>query len=132
MRRHKLRMTLLVLLGLIGAGCVVYPSRRAMVVQDDPGPPPAPVYDGVPPSAESPGMTFVVEAEPPPVRYEVITSSPGVDFEWVGGYWACNGSWVWCPGSWHRCPPGYHWQAGVWVRVGGRSHWHPGGWVRHR
>jgi hypothetical protein len=117
-------------LGCLASGCVVYGPPRRIVVARENDPPPTPNYDEWPSASEDPGTTVVEEA-PPAVRYEVITESPGVDFVWVGGYWAWRGGWVWCPGCWRRCPPGYAWRSGVWVVRGGRSYWRYGGWVRH-
>ena len=70
-------------LGCLASGCIVYgPPRRVVVVREN-DPPPPPSYDQWPSPSEDPGTTTVVEESPPPVRYEVITESPGVDFVWV-------------------------------------------------
>jgi hypothetical protein len=136
MRRHAVVVALLGFV-LAGSGCAVYASPRRVVVAA-----PAPVYvapqpvtttttyETWPAPAENPGSSVVVEGTPPAPYAEVVTESPGVDFAWVGGYWAWNGGWLWRPGYWHRGPVGYGWRAGGWVVRGGRSYWHGGGWVR--
>jgi hypothetical protein len=123
------------------SGCAVYaspPPRRVVYVREYSTPPQqgSGTYEDWPPPASAPSQdpgTTVVESEPPPARYEVVTESPGVDFVWVGGYWAWHGGWVWTPGYWHHgYGSGWGWRSGVWVSVGGRSRWRAGGWVRHR
>jgi hypothetical protein len=123
---------LIAILALASSGCVLYaspPPRRVVVVHESYSASPW-SYDEWP--SPSDGTTTVIESEPPPARYEVITESPGVDFVWIGGYWAWRGGWVWCPGCWRHSPRGYAWRPGVWVVHGGRSYWRGGGWVRHR
>ena len=102
-------------LGLVFlAGCVtrtVYVERRV----------PAPATTGT----ATPGTddSIVVQSEPPPLREEVITVSPGPDFFWVGGYWYWRNGWVWIGGHWdHRPRPGAIWVAPVWEH-------HPHGWI---
>ena len=33
-------------------------------------------------------------------QYEVVPERPGIDYDWVDGYWAWQGRWVWVPGRW--------------------------------
>jgi hypothetical protein len=48
---------------------------------------------------------------PPPVRYEVVTRSPGEGYSWIGGYWGYNGGrYTWVQGRWEKQPyAGAYW-----------------------
>jgi hypothetical protein len=126
------RFALLLLAAL--PACTIYagpPPRRVVYVRDYPtSPAPPPSYDDWP-APSSGETTVVVESEPPPARYEVITESPGVDFVWVGGVWVWHDRWVWAPGHWTHGRPGYVYRPGVWVR-GGRGWSYRGGGWHHR
>jgi hypothetical protein len=56
--------------------------------------------------------------EPPVTPVEVIPSSPGFDYIWVGGHWGWNvNRYAWVPGSWVVPSRGYSvWVPGRWER----------------
>ncbi|HNT39017.1 MAG TPA: hypothetical protein PKO45_07835 [Rubrivivax sp.] len=74
----------------------------------------------------------VVEAAPPPPRWDPPPPSPGPAYAWIGGYWSwqlgrhvwIGGRWalppapgrVWVPGQWSRVPRGWRWRDGYWSR----------------
>ncbi len=75
------------------------------------------------------GVAYVTTA-PPVSRVEVIPTSPGLNYVWVGGHWGwvnnnynwVSGSWIvpargyttWVPGRWDRDGHGWFWTAGHW------------------
>lgn len=72
----------------------------------------------------APTGDVIVRREPPAMRVETRTVSPGTGYVWTGGYWRWSGnSYVWVPGSWMMPPR----RAAVWVP----GHWanRGGGWV---
>jgi WXXGXW repeat (2 copies) len=77
-----------------------------------------------------PGVAYVRVA-PPRARVEVIATSPGAGYVWIGGYHAWRGSeYVWVPGRWERPPqPHYrHWVAGHWREHHNGWYWVEGHW----
>lgn len=91
------------------SGCVIAPVGRPYEPEDGP----------------------VVDAAPPPPRYETVPPSPGIGYVWIGGYWTWHlgrhvwigGRWAlppvgraWVPGYWHRHGPGWRWRGGYWGR----------------
>ncbi len=75
------------------------------------------------------GVAYLTTA-PPGDRVEVVTTSPGTHYVWVGGHWAwrdnnyswVTGSWVlptagysvWVPGRWNHDGHGWYWTDGRW------------------
>jgi hypothetical protein len=75
------------------------------------------------------GVVYV-RTGPPADRVEVISTSPGTRYVWVGGHWAwvnsdydwVSGSWVlpaasfttWVPGHWAHDGNGWFWIDGHW------------------
>ncbi len=75
------------------------------------------------------GVAYV-GPEPPVARVEVIPTSPGARYVWVGGHWGwrdnayqwVSGSWVlpatgfsaWVPGHWDHDRQGWFWTDGHW------------------
>jgi hypothetical protein len=72
----------------------------------------------------------VVTQEPPAVRIESQTVSPGVNYVWTRGYWRWSGgTYVWVPGTWIVRPrPAAVWVEGHWLRRGGTWVWMAGHW----
>ena len=72
----------------------------------------------------------VVDAAPPPLRYEVRPAAPGADFVWTPGYYGYRGgSYAWVGGSWARPPSaGMGWVEPRYVASGGRYVLQPGRW----
>ncbi|HEY4417517.1 MAG TPA: hypothetical protein VGO57_17630 [Verrucomicrobiae bacterium] len=86
--------------GLLTAGCVVYPD------------------DGVD-----------VYSDPPPLIVETIPPDPGGGVVWVGGEWAWHDHWVWEKGHYDRPPhPGARWVPHQYVHHGGRRTYIHGRW----
>ena len=73
--------------------------------------------------------TYVTQ-EPPAVRVETQTVSPGPNYAWTRGYWRWNGTtYVWVPGSWIVRPrPAAVYVEGHWLRRGSRWVWVAGRW----
>ena len=70
-----------------------------------------------------------VDSDPPPIRQEAITTSPGPEFIWVDGSWAWNGQWVWEPGRWDHPPHvGAVWVPNRFVNHDGKRIFIRGGW----
>ena len=71
-----------------------------------------------------------VRQEPPAVRVESQTVSPGGNYTWTRGYWRWSGAnYVWVPGSWVVRPrPAAVWVEGHWNRRGGGWVWIAGHW----
>jgi len=71
-----------------------------------------------------------VGSEPPVARVEVVPTSPGFNYVWVGGHWGWRsnnyywipGGWVvpsrgfsvWVPGRWNHDGHGWFWTDGYW------------------
>ena len=72
----------------------------------------------------------LVTQEPPAVRVETRTVSPGANYVWTRGYWRWNGvTYVWVPGSWMVRPrPAAVYVEGHWLRRGSRWVWVAGRW----
>jgi hypothetical protein len=72
----------------------------------------------------------LVSQEPPAVRVETRTVSPGANYLWTRGYWRWNGvTYVWVPGSWMVRPrPAAVYVEGHWLRRGSRWVWMAGYW----
>ena len=68
--------------------------------------------------------------EPPLSPAEVIPSSPGFSYVWVGGHWGWNvNRYVWVPGAWVVPARGYStWVPGRWDRDGHGWYWIDGHW----
>lgn len=66
--------------------------------------------------APRPGVVYV-RREPPPLRVEAITVSPGRGYVWMRGYWAWHhDDYLWVPGHWVVVPRGYaEWVPGRWT-----------------
>ena len=77
-----------------------------------------------------PGDIVYVPTGPPPLRSEVIVSSPGPGFVWVPGYWNWGGSdYVWVTGTWQRPPrDGAVWRAPAWRHSTRGWYSEHGGW----
>ena len=75
------------------------------------------------------GVTYVGVA-PPVLRTEVITTSPGSGFVWVGGHWGWrDNDYRWISGSWVRPSAGYSvWVPGHWDHDGHGWFWTDGYW----
>jgi WXXGXW repeat (2 copies) len=108
------KYTLIVLAGLVvavslsGAGCTVTERPGDVVVREDP---------------------FVVREAPPPPREEIIREAPSPRHEWVPGYWAWHGGWVWEDGRWVLRPhPAARWVPGHWSRRDNGWVWTSGHW----
>ncbi|MFY7903528.1 MAG: YXWGXW repeat-containing protein, partial [Rubrivivax sp.] len=102
-------------LAVLGAvaltGCVIAPLPPAGPWRSDEGP--------------------VVDAPPPPPRYEAVPVAPGVAYVWIGGHWAWQaGRHVWIGGRWALPPAGHAWVPGYWGRHGPGWRWHGGYWRR--
>jgi hypothetical protein len=76
------------------------------------------------------GGALYVQSGPPPVRYEVVTVSPGPEFVWISGYWAWSGAqYAWVSGRWERPPTGYTaWVSPRYERREGGWYYRPGHW----
>jgi len=72
----------------------------------------------------------VVTQEPPAVRVESQTVSPGPNYVWTRGYWRWNGTtYSWVPGSWIVRPrPAAVYVEGHWERRGSQWIWRAGYW----
>jgi hypothetical protein len=67
---------------------------------------------------------YVVAGPPPPLRAELVVSSPGVAYAWVPGYWGwSSGNYVWVGGGW-RIPPR---RGAIWIAPHHEARGH--GWV---
>ncbi len=75
------------------------------------------------------GFTYV-DREPPPVREEVITASPGPEYVWTNGYWSWSGAeYVWVGGRWARPDAGHReWVAHRWEHDSHGWHMIEGHW----
>jgi hypothetical protein len=108
--------------GVASAGLVLLSTacvERQVVVKE----PPPPIV------VEEPSGQVV--AEPPPApKVEVITTSPGADHVWVGGFWVWRGgAWYWTPGHWVVRPHTHAvWIAGSWRHQPRGWVWIPGHW----
>jgi hypothetical protein len=94
---------------LLGATALPAAARVDLNVGVEIGvPPPAPVYEAVPP--------------------------PRVGFVWAPGYWgwAPDGRHIWIRGRWIGERPGYRWVPDHWESHGDRHHLEPGRWERER
>jgi len=78
----------------------------------------------------TPTGQVVVTEPPPPVRHEVITTSPGAQYVWAAGYWThTDNRWVWIPGHWQIRPAGVStWVPGHWDKNISGWIWTPGHW----
>jgi hypothetical protein len=78
----------------------------------------------------APTGSVIVRREPPAVRVETQTVSPGPGYVWTGGYWRWSGNnYVWMPGSWLMPPRrAAVWVPGHWVNRGGGWVWIAGHW----
>ena len=76
------------------------------------------------------GTETYVTQEPPRVRVETQTVSPGPNYVWTRGYWRWNGTtYVWVPGTWVVRPrPAAVYVEGHWLRRGSRLVWVAGYW----
>ena len=118
----KLHLYLLALAPFALAGCVV----------ETPAPPvttTTTVTREVTTSGPNTTETYVTQ-EPPAVRVESQTVSPGPNYAWTRGYWRWNGTtYVWVPGSWIVRPrPAAVYVEGHWLRRGSRWVWVAGYW----
>jgi hypothetical protein len=88
--RHSSKLGVVLLLGVLVAGCAPWPAYDRYEHYDS--------YDNS--SARLP---------PPPGRYESPGVPPGADHVWSGGYWIWLGSrYDWMPGRWEA--PGHRYQ----------------------
>jgi hypothetical protein len=73
--------------------------------------------------------TYVTQ-EPPAVRVETQTVSPGPNYAWTRGYWRWSSTtYTWVPGSWMVRPrPAAVYVEGHWLRRGSRWVWVAGRW----
>lgn len=112
---------LLALTPFLLAGCVTYET-----------PVPAPtttVTREITTTGPTTTETYVTQ-EPPALRVETRTTSPGANYVWTRGYWRWTGAtYVWVPGSWIVRPrPAAVYVEGHWRRRGGRWVWVAGHW----
>jgi hypothetical protein len=77
------------------------------------------------------GATCVDEA-PPPLKEEVIGTSPTPGYIWMSGYYVYYGKagYQWTDGHWGPARPGYHWNAPHWEQIGSKWIFTPGDWER--
>jgi len=75
---------------------------------------------------------FEVDAPPPAVQDEVVVTSPGPGYVWIGGAWEWQGgahSWGWKSGRWERPPrEGQTWVAGHFETRNGKHYYRRGYW----
>jgi hypothetical protein len=70
-----------------------------------------------------------VTSDPPPVPPETISSSPGLEYVWIGGAWVWSDHWVWEPGRWAHPPrAGAIWVPSRFVVHDGKRIFIQGGW----
>jgi hypothetical protein len=75
-------------------------------------------------AAAGAGCSRMMVEAPPPARADIITTTPGPGYVWVGGYWGLSwGHYVWIRGHWER-PERLH---AHWVQP--RWEYHDGGYV---
>ena len=75
------------------------------------------------------GVGVDVDADPPPVQSEVVVTSPGPDYVWIGGSWVWTDHWVWEPGRWQHPPhAGAVWVASRYENHGGHRVFVRGRW----
>jgi hypothetical protein len=116
----KLTTCVLALAALELGGCVTYetpvPAPTTTVTQEV--------------TTTAPSTEVLVAQEPPAVRVETQTTSPGPNYLWTRGYWRWNGvTYIWVPGSWIIRPrPAAVYVEGHWLRRGSRWVWVPGHW----
>lgn len=73
------------------------------------------------------GGAYIVDAEPPPPREEVVVSRPG--FLWIHGHWdRPGGRWAWRGGYYERERPDQVYVEGRWERRGNGHVWVDGSW----
>jgi hypothetical protein len=77
----------------------------------------------------APGVVYVREG-PPADRVEVISTSPGEHYIWVGGHWAWrDNNYAWIPGSWVLPTASYSaWVPGHWAHEANGWYWIDGHW----
>src|ERR1051326_7221098 len=123
----KLHLYLLALTPFAFAGCVV----------SEPAPPvttTTTVTREVTTTGPTTGPTTTNEVyvtqEPPAVRVESQTVSPGPNYVWTRGYWRWSGTnYIWVPGSWIVRPrPAAVWIEGHWERRAAGWVWIGGHW----
>jgi hypothetical protein len=71
-----------------------------------------------------------VRSGPPSDRVEVISTSPGDRYVWVGGHWGWRDpDYFWVPGAWAIPASGYTvWTPGHWAHDGHGWFWVDGRW----
>jgi hypothetical protein len=77
------------------------------------------------------GVSFTyVDRPPPPVRREIVVTSPGAGHVWVAGHWAYQGNdYVWVSGTWVTLEPSRRsWQPGQWRHDRRGWFWVDGHW----
>ena len=74
------------------------------------------------------GPEVIVGSQPPPLRTEIITMSPGPGYIWIRGHWAWRHErWDWEGGRWDRVmQPGSTWIPGQWIARGNGWAWSEG------
>jgi hypothetical protein len=66
---------------------------------------------------------------PPPLKSEAISTKPGPNSVWIGGYWKWKGhKYVWAPGHWVKPKAGKSWVPGHWQKRGPHWVWKKGPW----
>ena len=116
----KIHLCLLAAAPLALSGCVAYetttPAATTTVTREV--------------TTTGPATETYVTQEPPAVRVEAQTVSPGANYVWTRGYWRWNGTtYVWVPGSWVVRPrPTAVYVEGHWLRRGSRWVWVAGHW----
>lgn len=74
------------------------------------------------------GDVFVYDT-PPPDRVEVITTCPGPNYIWIGGYWTWRDRWYWRGGYWSARPyPHSKWSHSHWTHEHNGWRYHHGHW----
>jgi hypothetical protein len=79
---------------------------------------------------EGGAVGVTVSTPPPAARVEVISTSPGPDYVWIGGHWGWHGTeYVWVDGRWDRPPkPRSKWVPGKWKHTNRGWVWKEGHW----
>ena len=116
----KIHLYLLALAPLALGGCVTYetptPTTTTTVTREV--------------TTTGPTHEVLVTQEPPAVRVETQTVSPGANYVWTRGYWQWSGgTYVWVPGRWMVRPrPAAVYVEGHWLRRGSNWVWVAGHW----
>ena len=82
------------------------------------------------PAMAQPRVDVVINAAPPPPRFERVPSARR-GYLWSPGRWQWDGRrYYWAAGAWLAERPGYVYSAPVWFQDHGRWQMRPAGWAR--